>query len=356
MIDINKFIRKNIKNLIPYQSARRIKGKGDIWLNANESPFIQKKTFFFDNLNRYPDKEYKLLIKTYSQYLNINYKNILATRGSDEAIELLIKAFCEPQIDRIMIFPPTYDMYQVYANILNVEIISILQLKNFQIDLISLKKFIKQVKLIYICNPNNPTGTLINPQDIIEILNFTKNRCLVIIDEAYIEFCLKRTSINLIHNFDHLIVLRTLSKAFGLASIRCGFIIAHVEIINVIKKIIAPYPLSTPTLKIAQSFFSQKNLTILKKNVSELNKNKKFLIKELKNLSYIKKIFPSSANFILVSFYYSDKVFLQLLKNKIVTRNQNFKILLKNCIRISVGTYAECVSLINTFKVIQINI
>lgn len=354
MIDINKFIRKNIRKLTPYQSARRIKGDGDIWLNANELPFMQKKTFFFKNLNRYPDKEYKLLLKTYSKYIKVNYKNILATRGSDEAVELLIKAFCEPKKDCIMIFPPTYDMYKVYANILNVKIISLTQLKNFQIDIIKLKTSIENVKLIYICNPNNPTGNLINSEDIIEILNFTKNKCLVVIDEAYIEFCLHKTSINLISKFEHLIILRTLSKAFGLASIRCGFIVAHVKIINVIKKIIAPYPLSTPTLDIARSFFSYDSLQILQKNILELNKNKKKLIQELKKLSYVKKIFPSSANFILVSFNSSKKVFSKLLKNKIVTRDQNFKILLKNCIRISVGTYKECTSLINIFKAIEI--
>ncbi|CAL4318665.1 Histidinol-phosphate aminotransferase [Buchnera aphidicola (Chaitophorus sp. 3695)] len=354
MIDINKFTRKNIKKLIPYQSARRIKDNGDIWLNANELPFVQKKTFLFNNLNRYPDKEYKVLLQSYSQYIKISYKNILATRGSDEAIELLIKAFCEPKKDYIMIFPPTYDMYKVYANILNVKVISILQLKNFQIDLINLKKLIQKVKLIYICNPNNPTSTLINRTDIIEILKFTKNKCLVVIDEAYIEFCLQQTAIDLMYKFDHLIILRTLSKAFGLASIRCGFIIAHINIINVIKKIIAPYPLSTPTLQIAQSFLVKSNLIILQKNILELNKNKKILIQELKKLPYIEKIFPSSTNFILVCFNSSNKVFVQLLKHKIVTRDQNFKVLLKNCIRISVGTYKECMNLINIFKVIQI--
>ncbi|MCW5197607.1 histidinol-phosphate transaminase [Buchnera aphidicola] len=354
MIDIHKLVRKNIKKLIPYQSARRIKGNGDIWLNANESPFEQQKNFFFNNLNRYPDKEYKLLLKSYSNYTKISYKNIIATRGSDEAIELLIKAFCEPKKDSIMIFPPTYDMYQVYANILNVKVISILQLKNFQIDLKNLKKFIKNTKLIYLCNPNNPTGTLINHKDIIEILKFTKNKCLVVIDEAYIEFCFKNTVVDLMCKFDHLIILRTLSKAFGLASIRCGFILAHIEVINIIKKIIAPYPLSTPTLQIARFFLSKNNLILLKNNILELKKNKKILIQELKKLFYVKKIFSSSTNFILVFFHSSKQVFSQLLKYKVVTRDQNFKILLQNCIRISVGTYKECINLINIFKIIKI--
>ncbi|CAL4318598.1 histidinol-phosphate transaminase [Buchnera aphidicola] len=353
MIELNKFVRKNIKKLVPYQSARKIGGLGDVWLNANESPFINNKKFSFKNLNRYPDEEYQHVIYQYSLYANVSYQNILATRGSDEAIELIIKAFCEPRKDRIMFFPPTYDMYKIYADILGVKSISVFQLKNFQLNKKEIKKKLDQVKILYICNPNNPTGNTIFSKDIIEILEFSRNKCLVVIDEAYIDFCLEETSVALIQRFSNLIVLRTLSKAFGLASIRCGFIIANKNIINIINKIIAPYPLGTPILKIASYSLKKKNLLILKNHIFRIMENKKFLINQLKKISYIKKIYSSQTNFILIRFSSSKNFFYMLSKYGIITRDQNLKIFLKNCIRISIGTYEECLYLSNFLKKIE---
>jgi len=352
MIKINKFIRKNIKKLVPYQSARRIGGVGKVWLNANESPFPNNKKFIFENLNRYPDKEYQLLLSLYSSYINIDPKNILATRGSDEAIELIIKVFCEPGKDKIMFFPPTYDMYKIYSDILGVKSCSVLQLKNFQLKK-NIKNQINNVKVIYICNPNNPTGNTLFFQDIIDILKLSRKKCLVVIDEAYIDFCLEETSLDLLNRFSNLIILRTLSKAFSLASIRCGFIISNINIINVIKKVIAPYPLGTLVLKIAIESLTKKNISIVKNNISSVLKNKEFLIKNLKKIKCIKKIYPSKTNFLLIKFYSSNDVFNILLNSGVIVRDQSFKVFLKNCIRISIGTYEECLMLIKFLKKIK---
>ncbi|CAL4318646.1 histidinol-phosphate transaminase [Buchnera aphidicola] len=353
MININKFVRKNIKKLIPYQSARRIGGVGKIWLNANESPFRNNKNLFCKNLNRYPDQEYHMLLDKYSRYANVLPENILATRGSDEAIELIIKAFCNPGKDKIMFFPPTYDMYKIYADILCIKISTVLQLKNFQLNINSIKKKYSSVKIIFICNPNNPTGNTILSQDIIDILEFFKKKCLVVIDEAYIDFCLQETSIMLLNRFSNLIILRTLSKAFGLASIRCGFLISNERIINIINKIIAPYPLGTPILNIALDALTKSNISVIKNNIFNLIENKNFLITKLKKHKFIKKIYPSKTNFILIKFFSSKDVFNLLSQFGIITRDQNFKIFLKNCIRISIGTYEECLNLVNILKKIE---
>ncbi|NIH16731.1 MAG: histidinol-phosphate transaminase [Buchnera aphidicola (Periphyllus lyropictus)] len=348
MIDIKKLVRKNIRNLIPYQSARSIKSNGDIWLNANEMPFPKKNTFFFKNLNRYPRDEYSLLIRSYASYLNINKINILATRGSDEAIELLIKAFCEPKKDKIMFFPPTYDMYSIYSEILGIESVKVFQLKKFKLDINTIKKNMNNIKIIFICNPNNPTGTIIKKKDIIKILKISHNKCLVVVDEAYIEFCIKKTSIDILKKYSNLVILRTLSKAFSLASIRCGFVISNYKIINVLKKIIAPYPLATPVLKIALNAFSHSNLDYMKYKILKLYRNKNFLINKLKKNFHVKKIFPSYTNFLLVKFHSSKDVFNLFLKKKIISRDQSNKVFLKNCIRISIGTKKECLSLLNS--------
>ena len=276
--------RKNIKELIPYQSARKIGGKGDIWLNANESPisdiFILQETHF----NRYPECQPKSLIVRYSDYVGIPPDNILVTRGADEGIELLMRAFCEPSEDSIIYCPPTYDMYSVNANILGIKSHSIPMLKNWQLDIASIKQKSLRVKLIYICSPNNPTGNIIHFKDIKYILHIFSNTALVVIDEAYIEFCAKKSIVSWLKDHPNLVILRTLSKAFSLAGLRCGFLLAHSEIIRILSKVIAPYPLPTPVSDIAYQALSEKNIDIMRNRVLELNANKFWLIKKLKTI------------------------------------------------------------------------
>ncbi|XBC42380.1 MAG: histidinol-phosphate transaminase [Buchnera aphidicola (Meitanaphis elongallis)] len=354
-MNIKKLVRKNIWKLIPYQSARKIGGKGNIWLNANECPYSDYIKLDNIILNRYPECQPENLLSCYSSYVGVSKKNILITRGSDEAIELLIKTFCEPKCDKIIFCPPTYDMYHVSANVIGVEsnAIPLLNL-SWQLDIDSIIKHVNDFKLIYICNPNNPTGNLISTQDIVTLLKITLGKALVIIDEAYIEFSPISSLVHLINLYPNLIILRTLSKAFSLAGLRCGFVLANVNIIEVLLKVINPYPVSIPTTDIAIQFLSKKNVNIMRNRVFNLNLNRCWLVSQLQLLNEcVDYIFSSVANYILVRFYNSKEVFNALLERGIIVRDQNDKLNLKNCIRISVGTSKECLEIVHVIRKIN---
>ncbi|AYN24407.1 histidinol-phosphate transaminase [Buchnera aphidicola] len=349
--DITKLVRKNIQKLHPYQSARRIGGQGDTWLNANESPISVPFKARIEYFNRYPECQPNHLISSYADYAGVLDSQILVTRGADEGIELLIKAFCEPGEDAIIYCPPTYDMYAINAKIANIEIKEIPTLKNtWQIDLLNINSNLDRVKLIYICNPNNPTGNIISKKDLKDLLKITLGRSFVVIDEAYIEFSPKNSMVNYLKKFPNLILLRTLSKAFALAGIRCGFTLAQEEVINVLNKVISPYPISTLVTDIAMQSLEKKALENMKNRVLQLNMNRVWLVNELKKNSYVKKIFDSHANYILVEFYMFEKIFQNLWEKGIILRNQNHKNNLKNCLRISIGSNLECVHLVKELK------
>nr|WP_246208901.1 histidinol-phosphate transaminase [Enterobacteriaceae endosymbiont of Donacia cinerea] len=344
---INKIIKKNIINLIPYKSARLLY-KGDntnnnlIALNANESPIISYFSLNKKIFNKYPEPQSQELIILYSKYVNLNIQNILVTRGADEGIDLIMRTFCNQKKDKILFCPPTYDMYRVTAQILDIKYITINSNKNWELNLDKIKKNLNNVKIIYICNPNNPTGNYINQNNIIELLKLTKNTAIIVIDEAYIEFCIDQTLTYFINKYHNLIILRTLSKAFALAGLRCGFILTNKYIVNTLLKVIAPYPLSGPSIDIAIQALSTKNLIIMKDNVKTIINNKKWLIKNLNNCRCVKHVFNSSTNFILVKFHNSDFIFKKLNKKKIIVRNQNYQKNLNNCLRITIGTIFEC--------------
>lgn len=347
-------VRSNIKNLQPYQSARRIGGNGNIWLNANECPIPSLFTANITSFNRYPECQPKSLILSYANYVGLLNDQILVTRGADEGIELLIKAFCNPREDAIIYCPPTYDMYAINAKIANVEIKEIPTFKNtWQIDLENIQHNLNKVKLIYICNPNNPTGNIISKKDIIHLLKITLGFALVVIDEAYIEFSSKDSMVYFLKHYPNLIILRTLSKAFALAGIRCGFTLAHKEIINVLNKVISPYPISTIVTDIAVQSLSTDAIKIMRNKVLTLNLNRNWLINELKKISLVKKIYNSRANYILVKFHMFEKIFQHLWEKGIIVRNQHHKIYLKECLRISIGSYSECSRLIEEIKILS---
>jgi histidinol-phosphate aminotransferase len=349
--NMSNLARKNIKNLNPYQSARRIGGHGDTWLNANESPIpvaFKSKIQFF---NRYPECQPENLLCAYADYVNLCSSQILVTRGADEGIELLIKAFCEPGKDAIIYCPPTYDMYSINAKIANVNTKEIPTFKNtWQIDLFNIKLNLDTVKLIYICNPNNPTGSLISQKDLISLLQLTLGRSFIVIDEAYIEFSPRNSMVNFLKEFPNLIILRTLSKAFALAGIRCGFTLAQKEIINILNKVISPYPISTIVSDIALQALEKKAIENMKSRVLQINTDRFWLINELKKISFVKRVFDSHTNYILVEFYMFQKIFQTLWNKGIILRNQNHKNNLKNCLRISIGSNLECIYFIKELK------
>ncbi|OCG19335.1 histidinol-phosphate transaminase [Gilliamella sp. App4-10] len=352
-MDINQLVRKNIQKLTPYQSARRIGGNGDVWLNANEYPVAPHFELTEQTLNRYPEPQPEKVIQRYAQYAGVQPDQLIVSRGADEAIELLMRAFCEPEKDSILYCPPTYGMYQVSAETLGIKTKTVPTKADWQLDLEGIEQHLDGVKLIYVCSPNNPTGNLIDPEDIKALLNIANNRALVVIDEAYIEFSPNSTVVSWLANYSNLVVLRTLSKAFALAGLRCGFTIANKPVINALQKVIAPYPLATPVADIASQALSKDGINAMKLHVINLNKQKEKFASSLAQLSVVEKIYPSSSNYLCVKFQDNKDVFNILWNRGIILRDQSKSIGQNNMIRITIGTQAECEAVISALKAIK---
>ncbi|OCG56631.1 histidinol-phosphate transaminase [Gilliamella sp. Nev3-1] len=352
-MDINKLVRKNVQKLTPYQSARRIGGNGDVWLNANEFPVAPHFELKEQSLNRYPEPQPEKVINRYAQYVGVTPEQVIVSRGADEAIELLMRAFCEPTQDSILYCPPTYGMYQVSAETLGIETKAVPTTADWQLDLNGIKQNLDKVKLIYVCSPNNPTGNLINPDDIKMLLDIAKDRALVIIDEAYIEFSPESSVVSWLANYPHLVILRTLSKAFALAGLRCGFTIANKAVIDALQKVIAPYPLATPVADIATQALSKDGINTMKLHVINLNKQKEKFTNQLSQLPIVEKVYPSRSNYLCVKFQDNKEVFNTLWNKGIILRDQSKVIGQQNMIRITIGTQAECEAVISALKTIK---
>lgn len=302
-----------------------------------------------ENLNRYPEPQPQSIITAYANYAGVNNNQILITRGGDEGIELIIRAFCEND-ESVLYCPPTYGMYKVSSDTLNINTKTIPLTAEFQLNLAEIENNLDKVKVIFICSPNNPTGNLLNKDVIIQLLDMTKNKAVVVVDEAYIDFCLDNSIVDELNHFDNLIIIRTLSKAFALASIRCGFVLANEWIIQSLQKIIAPYPIPTPCVSIAELALSDIGIQAMQDKFAITLDNKTWLENELSNLEIVQNIYPSVANFILVTLKDGQAVFDKLWEQGIIVRNQHTALNLANCIRISIGTQDENLALINTLK------
>lgn len=344
--NINALARANVRALTPYQSARRLGGNGDVWLNANEYPLPVPFELSQNTLNRYPECQPKRVIERYAAYAGLLPQQVLVSRGADEGIELLIRAFCEPGEDAILFCPPTYGMYSVSAETIGVEYRTVPALDNWQLNLPAIAAALDGVKLVYICSPNNPTGNLIDPDDIRQLLEMTRGKALVVADEAYIEFCPQATLAGWIAEYPHLVVLRTLSKAFALAGLRCGFTLANADVIELLLKVIAPYPLSTPVADIAAQALSEEGVALMRRHVAELNATRDWLIAALRSQACVEQVFASESNYVLARFTDSAKVFKTLWDQGIILRDQNKNPGLAGCLRISIGTRNECERLI----------
>lgn len=308
-----RLARPELLELDVYQSARRIGGQGDIWINANESPFNNSD---IDNINRYPECQPPALLKAYSQYANIDTTQLIVSRGADEAIELLIRTFCIPGQDNIAIFGPTYGMYAISACTFNVGVKALSLTQDYDLP----QDYIAQVtgaKLVFICNPNNPTGTIIEKARLIEIIQSLPNS-IVVVDEAYIEFCPEFSVGDLINEYPNLVVLRTLSKAFALAGARCGFLLANTDIINMVMRVIAPYPIAEPVSQIATKALSPLSLIMMQQQVDILKRHGQQLTQALKQ--YGANTLPAYGNYVLAEFDNIDLVAQALASAGIVAR------------------------------------
>ncbi|MGC9423503.1 histidinol-phosphate transaminase [Vibrio sp.] len=334
---MEKLARKQVQALTPYLSARRIGGSGDVWLNANESPFDNEYKTDFARLNRYSDCQPNALIQAYADYAGVSPQQVLTSRGADEGIELLIRAFCEPNQDAILYCPPTYGMYAISAETFGVERKTVPLTADWQLDLASIEASLDQVKLVFVCSPNNPTGNLVKREDIIALLEMTKDRAIVVMDEAYIDFCPEASTVDLLVDYPNLAILRTLSKAFALAGLRCGFTLANRSIIDVLLKVIAPYPVPVPVAEIATQALSEAGLARAKFQVLDLNANRAYLQVGLQMIEGI-TVFEGWGNYLLVQFPDGDALFQAAWEHGIILRNSP----IEHCVRISVGNREEC--------------
>lgn len=330
--------RPEIVAMSAYHSARSEATKGSIWLDANENPWN-------DGLyNRYPEPQPYSLISSLAIVYDVKPDQVLVTRGSDEGIDLLVRLFCRAGQDKIMICPPTYGMYKVAATIQGAAVVEVPLLKeqNFALNLANiLEVWQDSIKLVFLCSPNNPTGNLLAVRDILSLCKKLDGKSIIIVDEAYIEFSISDSLAKYLNNYPNLIVLRTLSKAYGLAGIRLGATIGNGAIIQLLKKIIAPYPIPKPIVTIASQ---QLKASASSHQVKVINQEKKRLFNFLSNLSFVKKVWKSDANFLLLEVANSKMLLDVCLQNGIVVRDRGSDYNLKNCIRITIGTASE-----NTF-------
>ena len=332
MFDINSILRKNIRELVPYSSARsEFSGSGAILLDANENPFNRP-------YNRYPDPLQLELKNKISELKGPGIDKIFAGNGSDEAIDLLFRAFCEPARDNVVIPHPTYGMYEVCARINDVQVKNVLLNEDFSLDTKGILDAVdSQTKLIFLCSPNNPTANSFAGSEIIDILkNFNG---LVVLDEAYIDFAPHDGLLNQLDDFPNLVVLQTLSKAWGLAGIRLGLAFADEAIIHVMNQIKYPYNVNSLTLAKAVSALespSEQNMWI-----KSILSQKNTMIEKLSEFSFVEEIYHSDANFLLVRVGDADQIYSFLLQENLIVRNRSKLPLCENCIRISVGTEFE---------------
>jgi histidinol-phosphate aminotransferase len=345
MFDLNKILRGNIKMFVPYSSARdEFKGKEGIFLDANENSFGSPLN---KNYNRYPDPLQFDLKEKISKIKGIPAKNIFLGNGSDEAIDLLFRIFCDPGRDNAIIFPPTYGMYEVCAEINNVKVKKIPLTKNFQLDLDSIEKAIDPFsKLIFICSPNNPSGNSINRNDVEIVLNNFEG--LVVIDEAYINYARRKTFISELTEYPNLVVLQTLSKAWGLAGLRLGMAFAAEPIINYMNKVKYPYNINTATQQLALEALD--NINTVNSWIKVTVEQREWLKEQLSQLPLVITVYPSDANFLLAKMITARKIYDYLSANGIIVRDRSKIILCDDCLRITIGTPEENQQLINALK------
>ncbi|MFN6373912.1 MAG: histidinol-phosphate transaminase [Chitinophagia bacterium] len=345
MFNLESIVRRNIRELKPYSSARdEFKGEANIFLDANENSLGSPLTKWY---NRYPDPMQAKVKEKISFIKKVPVNQIFLGNGSDEPIDLLFRCFCEPGLDQTIIFPPTYGMYEVSANINNVSIIKVPLLSNFQLDLESLESAITpSTKIIWICSPNNPTGNSINREEVEMVLNNFDG--IVVVDEAYINFSRQRSFVADLQDYPNLVVLQTLSKAWGLAGLRMGMAFASPEIIAYLNKIKPPYNISEPVQELALKALEE--IGQVNDMIQQLVRSRMVLEEALLLTGEVSHVYPSDANFLLAVFTDAKKMYQHLVSNGIVVRDRSNVMLCENSLRITVGTETENTRLINSIQ------
>ena len=357
-MNFEKLIVKHVQELVPYQSARRIGGHGHNFLNANESPKSEGYFLNSTTLNRYPDCQPEELIERFADYAGVHKSQVIATRGSDEVIGLIVRAFCEQGKEGILIAPPTYGMYEVAANTNNALVATVDRHEDFTLDANQIIDAVKSskfpVKVVFIDSPANPLGIVFKKEELEKVLNALEDT-LIVLDEAYIEFAQKEHDLTyLVKDYENLVVTRTLSKAFALAGIRCGFAIANENIIKALLKVIDPYPICDPVAQIAIQALSDHAICMTLDRAKCCNERREKLRADLNELPFVEKIFESHGNFLLVKFKDGPKVFNRMAQKGVILRSFETKKGLKNCVRISIGSDVELEELVRYLKALDI--
>ncbi len=343
--NLENLVRENIRRLTPYSSARNeFNGAARVFLNANENSFGSPTG---PNYHRYPDAAQAQIKEKIAAREHITASEIFVGNGSDEAIDLLFRIFCRPQTDNVLICPPTYGMYEVSAEINDVEVRRAVLTDDFQLDLQKITEAIdRQTKLLFICSPNNPTGNSMHRATILEIIETFDG--IVVIDEAYIHFSKEKSFVSEIKRYKNLVVLQTFSKAWGLAGLRVGLAFANEEIVRLFNRVKPPYNVSQAAQDLVLQALDKKSAveTTVCKIITEREK----LLKNLVEIALVKKIYPTDANFVLVKTIDANRVYQHLVGQEIVVRNRSRIELCDNCLRITVGTPAENENLIAVLK------
>ena len=342
--DINNLVRENVKSMKPYSSARDEFEDFDtadmIFLDANENPFQ-------NGVNRYPDPQQNAVKKVLAKQRKVKTNQILLGNGSDEVLDLLFRAFCEPKIDNVITLPPTYGMYGVLANISAVENREVLLSEDFQPQIEKIMDAVDSTtKIIFLCSPNNPTGNTFTDENIAFLLQNFKG--LIVIDEAYIDFSKKQSWMNELDEYPNLIITQTLSKAYGLAGIRLGICYASAAIISVLNKIKPPYNVNELTQVRALERLSDPEK--IKSEITSIIAQRVELLKVLSNIKFVEKIYPTEANFILIKVDDANKRYDELIAKGIVIRNRTTQPLCDNCLRLTIGTEEENEKLIEALQ------
>ena len=342
---LKSIVRRNILHLKPYACARdEFKGEASVYLDANESPYNPC-------YNRYPDPLQESLKERISQIKKINPAKIMLGNGSDEVIDLIFRIFCEPAEDNVVAIEPTYGMYKVCADINNVEYRKVLLDNDYQLNAeMFLATADRHTKAVFLCSPNNPTGNLLNRSEMRKIVECFPG--IVVIDEAYIDFSSESSWLNDLDKYTNLIVLHTFSKAWGLASLRCGMAFASEEIIALFNKVKYPYNLSTLVQKTVLEQLSVGD-TFKTEWVNQTLREREALAADLNILPIVEKIYPSDANFLLVKVDDANGIYQKLVDMGIIVRNRNSVSLCGNCLRITVGTKEENRTLTNSLKMLK---
>ena len=349
MFDIDNLVRDNIRNLTPYRSARDDFDSGTL-LDANENSYGSpvRNTL---NLHRYPSPTQDELRDRIAAYRNVDRENIFLGAGSDEPIDLLMRIFCEPGQDSILITPPTYGMYKVAANINNVDVQEVLLTEKFQLqpDAI-IEEANENSKLLFLCSPNNPTANDLKRTDLLKLV--AKFKGIVVVDEAYIDFSRQESMAQMVQQYPNLVVLQTFSKAFGLAGIRLGIAISNPDIINYMLRVKAPYNINKLTADTALNAFE--NMELMKFNINAIKEERDYVAEQLSLSSAVTKVYPSNANFILFKIENAKEVYQQLAERGVIVRYRGNEPLCEDCLRVTIGMPDENVKFLKALKEIVV--